>query len=778
MEKYCVFVLAITLAAAQPAVAENLVINGGFETVYDTTGPRPTGYGYWRGNFSEIVPTSQGITPFEGSQMLNFIYTIESGPALTKDSEVWQIIDISSFGSQISAGQALASASFRFNRIEGDAETDTEFTIGLYAYAGDPCSFPSQYETSELAARLTSVFSDGDPNTWELATADLILPPNTDFLVVESAARENIFNDASAPELDGHYADAVSVTICSRPVIYVDADANGANDGSNWADAFNCLQDALAAAISGVVIKGGYAGLGEPDPNARDVQLYETILSGDLAGNDGDVTAPLELVGDPCRAENSYHVVTGSGADETAVLNGFTITAGYADGSYPANRGGGIYNNGGSPVLVNCTVRKNVAAIGGGMKNRYGSPTLTNCTFSRNWAAVGGGMDNYAGSPILTSCTFSGNWADLDEGGMANGYGDPILTNCTFSGNRALLMAGGMGNSYGSATLTNCTLTGNYTSAGYGSGVANYDNSSLTVTNCILWGNTDYYGSTDEAVQIFGGTSVVNHCCIQGWTGALGGTGNFGYDPCFAEPGYWDANGAWVEGNYHLLPSSPCIDVGDNNNVPADVQDLDGDGNMTEPIPWDLDGNARIVDGNNDGNSVVDMGAYEYFVPPIEVAMKFTPQALNPGSKGKWVKAHFVLPEEYTVEDVDVNTPAVVQPGDIESDYINVFINEEGLVGVEAAFDRREFCGIVTDGQPMEVSVIGSFISGQQFCGTDTIKITTNTFEYLAVLANYWLEADCGKPDWCEGADLDQDSMVNFTDFVMFDGCCIEIVTE
>jgi hypothetical protein len=78
----------------------------------------------------------------------------------------------------------------------------------------------------------------------------------------------------------------------------------------------------------------------------------------------------------------------------------------------------------------------------------------------------------------------------------------------------------------------------------------------------------------------------------------------------------------------------------------------------------------------------------------------------------------------------------------------------------------------------MEVSVIGSFISGQQFYGTDTIKITTNTFEYLAVLATYWLEEDCGRPDWCGGADLDQDSIVNFRDFALFDGCCVEVITE
>ena len=158
--------------------------------------------------------------------------------------------------------------------------------------------------------------------------------------------------------------------------------------------------------------------------------------------------------------------------------------------------------------------------------------------------------------------------------------------------------------------------------------------------------------------------------------------------------------------------------------------------------------------------------------------MKFTPQALNPGSQGKWMKAHFVLPEEFAVEDVNVNTPAVVQPGGIESHYINVFINDDGLVEIEAAFGRAEFCSIITGGEPMEVTVAGSLTSGQQFYGTDTIKITTNYFEYLAVLASHWLEAGCGKPDWCGGADLDQDSLVNFSDFALFDGCCIEVVKE
>ncbi|MHC4621267.1 MAG: GLUG motif-containing protein, partial [Planctomycetota bacterium] len=51
---------------------------------------------------------------------------------------------------------------------------------------------------------------------------------------------------------------------------------------------------------------------------------------------------------------------------------------------------------------------------------------------------------------------------------------------------------------------------------------------------------------------------------------------------------------------------------------------------------------------------------WECPVPPLGVPMKFTPQALNAHGRGNWMKAHFVLPEEFAVEDVDANSPAVV----------------------------------------------------------------------------------------------------------------------
>ncbi|UCE99839.1 MAG: hypothetical protein JSV82_01885, partial [Planctomycetota bacterium] len=398
--------------------------------------------------------------------------------------------------------------------------------------------------------------------------------------------------------------------------LYVDANATGANNGTSWGNAYKYLQDALAEAdsnpdineilvaegtyypdansanpggtndreatfqvMNGAAIYGAFPSSGG-DWNSRDPNAYETILSGDI--NTPDVNS-----------DNSYHVVTGSATDATAVLDGFTITAGYADGESLDNKGGGMLNyNNSSPTLTNCTFSGNSAGKwGGGMYNSSSDPNIINCTFIGNEAGDdGGGMGNYTASPKLTNCTFSGNWAADDGGGMYNTTNSgPKLTNCTFSGNSATWDGGGM---YNTST------------------------SDPNITNWILWGNTDG-GPTDESAQIYnnGSTPAVNYCCVQGWTGGLGGTGNIGGDPnhnpLFTDPNGPDDIAGTEDDNLRLSWDSNCIDAGDNNSVPADTADLDGDANMTEPIPWDLDGNPRFVDGDCNTTEIVDMGAYE-----------------------------------------------------------------------------------------------------------------------------------------------------------------------
>jgi len=283
-------------------------------------------------------------------------------------------------------------------------------------------------------------------------------------------------------------------------------------------------------------------------------------------------------------------------------------------GNSAEHDGGAIYNNeDSSPTLTNCTFSDNVAQDGGGMFNTEGSsPTLTNCTFSGNYAEEGGGgmfndgvnptlidctfsgnyADNYGGGmsnensgPTLTNCTFRGNLADDGDGtggGMFNSFdSNPVLINCTFSGNSAEHDGGAIYNDGGSLTLMNCTFGGNV--ATNGNAVAcDHGPSNIEITNCIIWDGTSEVWNND------GSTITISYSDIQG--GWFNGMGNIDADPCFVNP---DSN------DYHLRPGSPCIDAGDPNYVAG-------------PNETDLDGNPRIVDGNNDGNSVVDMGAYEY----------------------------------------------------------------------------------------------------------------------------------------------------------------------
>ncbi len=452
-------------------------------------------------------------------------------------------------------------------------------------------------------------------------------------IVIDLHGHPRFFDDLNTPDTGSGIAPIVDIGayefsgLPSR--LYVDASATGANDGTSWADAFTDLQDALnaAAASSGAVhdiwvaagtynpdrgtgdpeatfqllndvaIYGGFAG-GETWLGERGYTANETLLSGDLIGDDGPDFASKD--------ENIHNVVTASGTDATAVLDGFTITGGNADGNSP-RKGAGVYNTGGSPIFRNCTITKNTSDYdGSGVYNIENSnPTFINCLISGNVGrayhdAFGGGMYNYESRPSLTNCAFIGNSGSLG-GGMYNYHSDPTLTNCLFSGNLVHEGGGGMRNLGSSPILINCTFSGNWTE-GSGGGIEN--SGSPTLTNCILWGNHDT-NPPSELSQISGGTPVINYSCVQGWTGAFGGTGNTGADPLFADADGPDDVVGTEDDNLRLLPGSPCIDAGDNAAVPPTVD-------------TDLDDRPRFIDDpdtpdtGNGAPPIVEMGAYEF----------------------------------------------------------------------------------------------------------------------------------------------------------------------
>jgi len=287
------------------------------------------------------------------------------------------------------------------------------------------------------------------------------------------------------------------------PVIFVDAAAPPGGDGTGWDTAYHDLQDALAQATpgkeiwvatglytpappggdrdisfqlkTGVALYGGFAG-DEQFLNERDWIANPTILSGDLNGDDGPQFQ--------YHADNSYNVLKAGGTDDTALLDGFVITAGYADGpdDGPLNwrRGAGMWNQTASPTIIRCAFRWNWADNhGGAIYNHTSSnPTIFDSVFQSNvgFLGSGGAIYNYSSSdPIIADCLFVGNESDMNGGAVYSYDADPTIIGCTFSDNTAEAAGAVMQYYYGLITIADSTFVGNFGSAIAGAVFASYD---------------------------------------------------------------------------------------------------------------------------------------------------------------------------------------------------------------------------------------------------------------------------------------------------------------
>lgn len=386
--------------------------------------------------------------------------------------------------------------------------------------------------------------------------------------------------------------DTATEIVCpNSAVIYVDSSASGADDGSSWTNAYTSLQDALSGADGNsqvwvaagtyrpteaadrsasfqlrdcVAVYGGFAGT-ETSIAERDWQTHITLLSGDLQGDDGADFANY--------TDNSNNVVVGSGTDNSAILDGFTVTGGNASLSADAERvqpctegcGGGMYNESGSPTLSNVIFSGNRARYGGGgLQNvSQSNPTLTHVTFSGNSARYGGGMANFGdSSPTLTGVTFSENTA-RDEGrgtggggGMFNDHSNPALTNVTLADNIARA-GGGIFNYKGShPTLDNVTFSAN-TARSSGGGMFNYMESSPTLTNVTFADNTANSGggmlNSDSDPTLANVTFSGNRASSNG-----GGMFNVASNPTLTNVSFTD-NTAPEGGGMYNAGSSPII---------------------------------------------------------------------------------------------------------------------------------------------------------------------------------------------------------------------------
>jgi len=258
-----------------------------------------------------------------------------------------------------------------------------------------------------------------------------------------------------------------------------------------------------------------------------------------------------------------------------------------------------------------------------------GEPKFRDCTFVSN-SAVSGGAIYATDPPILDRCSFCGNSALSNGGaiGLRQRSRPGMFSHCVFVDNQAGIAGGAIIQS--EVNIVQGVFINNQAPAGPSMWIADSQRGTQT-TNSIYFGDsqTPHLGNDPDSNQEF----IVDHCIVTGGhTGPGAGSHIYDVDPLFVRMPSdggdgWGDDPATIDvdeslnddfGDLRLSANSWGIDAGDNNAVPADVFDLDGDGDLDEPVPFDFNGAPRFADDTGIPDvgigpaPVVDIGAFEF----------------------------------------------------------------------------------------------------------------------------------------------------------------------
>lgn len=441
----------------------------------------------------------------------------------------------------------------------------------------------------------------------------------------------------------------------------------GGNNGAAHAQFLGCNFENNEAENGGAVYNnGGFSGLSNPTFSGCNFKNNIAIQNGGGIYNDAVFGGESSPIFENCLVENNTAGGDGGGVFSSGLEAGNThaqYTNTFFINNISDNNGGGLchFGKGGSanPIFTDCGFSSNQAINGGGVYNDgsfsgESSPIFTNCTFDSNMSSVDGAAlynmsfndgeslaeitnckflnnhSTFAGagmfnngimgntSPIITNCEFLNNIADTYGGGIYNqgktGNSSPTIVNCLFSKNKGdsagAIYNLGAENGNSSPNIMNCTFYSNRANVGggiYSNASDATGTSSPLITNCIFYKNTANFGDVFRIIQ---GTPTIQNClvdkdnCDELYSGMEGevicGEGIiFNENPMFVDT---------AGGNFHLLATSPAIDVGNNSVIEAVA------------VMMDLDNHPRIQNGT------VDFGVYEFMEGNTSANLTITQQ--------------------------------------------------------------------------------------------------------------------------------------------------------
>ena len=366
------------------------------------------------------------------------------------------------------------------------------------------------------------------------------------------------------------------------------------------------------------------------DPDLMEITLRNLHFVDNVSGLSGGACAIAGLGSDGicnvgferCVFSNNQVYDTNGGALAIMALADATVTVQLSECQFIDNGVDGDDYNGGAIACIDSALTLYECAFfgnrtthghGGAIASYDSDVNVDSCNFDSNLArrdgallyVEGGAIRHEGGSLHVYNSRFARNEARNPAALPAYAHGGAVwvkdssslaIVNCVFwrnevdcAGLSPYMQGSGLFlESVVNGCVTNCTLVENI---GWDGAIHCESCVSMVLQNCIVAFN-------DGNDELSGGSFTVTHCCV--YPGGYSGFPVLDVEPGFPE-GWEDS------GDLHLAAGSPCIDYG-NSFVDTD---------LGEPGPQylpliDLDGNPRFFDGDDDGESQVDLGAYEY----------------------------------------------------------------------------------------------------------------------------------------------------------------------
>lgn len=300
-----------------------------------------------------------------------------------------------------------------------------------------------------------------------------------------------------------------------------------------------------------------------------------------------------------CSFTGNQASVQGGAVSIYAALAGYVIDSSTFSGNRCSGDGGAIHTSGSAwpnatAYIQGCSFSADTALGRGGALCVTGSVNFSADSFRSCRAANGGAVYDVASTAKgFYHSVFSGNFASRHGGAMylTGGNAGHDISNCLFSGNAAGLAGGAICDSATSLPFIHCTFSGN--AAPTANGIHNISNAYPIFANCVIWDGTTGISSLSG--------SIVNMIASLSQGGATG-TGSISAKPQFIAP--LSASAApTTAGDYRLLPCSPAINAGNNNQS----------GYLGGAL--DLAALPRLY------GTKVDMGAFEYQNAPVPLTV-------------------------------------------------------------------------------------------------------------------------------------------------------------